>query len=124
MYHLCLKEKELYSAKCLIKKLDISDKYLRKIMTMLSKGGFVNSFRGRYGGYVFAKAPESIYIIDIINTVEGIERYGDCLLGFSECSDENPCAMHEQWSKIRNHIIDMYKNTSLANLAEAKINKY
>lgn len=36
-----------YPASELIRKLNISDKYLRKIMTHMAKAGFVESIRGR-----------------------------------------------------------------------------
>ena len=43
----------LYSAKYLIEKLNISDKYLRRLMTDLCKAGFIKSIQGRDGGYIF-----------------------------------------------------------------------
>ena len=47
--------KALYSAKYLVESLNISDKYLRKLMTILSKADFIKSIQGRVGGYSFNK---------------------------------------------------------------------
>ena len=64
----------LYSAKHLIEKLKVSDKYLRKLMTDMSKSGFIKSSQGRDGGYTFAKDIQNIFLYDIIDSVEGMEK--------------------------------------------------
>ena len=105
-----------FSAKYLVEKLNISDKYLRRILTNLSKSGIITSSQGREGGYAFQKKLQDIFLSDIINVTEGMEKYMGCVLGFSECSDSNPCAFHKEWIVARNTIIQSFKNTSLADL--------
>jgi Rrf2 family protein len=51
---------KLYAARHLVEKLKISDKYLRRLMTDLSKAGFIRSRQGREGGCFFAKKISSI----------------------------------------------------------------
>lgn len=46
---------QLYTAKQLVEELNVSDKYLRRLMTDLSKSGFIRSVQGRDGGYMFIK---------------------------------------------------------------------
>lgn len=113
---LCLMEiedSELYTAKYMIERLKISDKYLRRIMTSLTKAGLIKSMQGRDGGYQFAKSAEQIFLLDIISAVDKTNKYTGCVLGFAECSDENPCAIHHEWVKARKPIIDMFTSTSL-----------
>jgi Rrf2 family protein len=107
-----------YTADFLIEKLDISDKYLRRLMTQLSKAGLIKSIRGRGGGYVFAKPIDSIFLVDIINAVEESDKYTGCILGFSHCSDDNPCVLHNQWAKIKEEIMEMLSTTSLQMIIE------
>ncbi|HNR42856.1 MAG TPA: Rrf2 family transcriptional regulator [Bacteroidales bacterium] len=107
-----------YPASELIRKLNISDKYLRKIMTHMAKAGFVESIRGRYGGYVFRKPVQEITIGDIIFSIEGKGKYMECMLGLEKCDDEHPCRLHGTWFKIRTKILDMFDNTSLEDLIE------
>lgn len=115
---------KLYSAKHLIEKLKVSDKYLRRIMTDLSKSGFVKSTQGRDGGYSFAKDIQTIYLYDIIDSVEGMDKLNDCVLGFKECSCTNPCAMHDNWLIIRDKMNNFFKETSLLNMDFDKILRY
>ena len=105
-----------YSAKYMVEKLKISDKYLRRILTTLSKEGIIMSIQGREGGYTFQKKIKEIFLSDIIDATEGMEKYLGCVLGFSECSDINPCTFHTKWVAARAVIIDNFNHTSLADL--------
>ena len=55
-------EDKLYSAKFLVDTHQISDKYVRRLMTDLTKAGFIYSVQGRDGGYRFAKSTNEIYL--------------------------------------------------------------
>lgn len=114
----------LYSAKQLVDALKISDKYLRRLMTDLTKSGIVVSVQGRDGGYVIAKKPEEIKLADIIEAIEGMNKYTGCLLGFENCSDENPCALHSSLGPIRQEFFSVFTNKSLNDLDYNEISKY
>jgi DNA-binding IscR family transcriptional regulator len=34
-------------------------------------------------------------------------------LGFKECSETNPCAIHDKWAKERERIYKLFKNINL-----------
>jgi len=104
------------SANYLHEKLNIPHQYLRQLLTKLSKSGFIHSTRGRNGGFVFSKKINKIFVADIIESVEGLESFNKCILGFTDCPFENPCSMHEFWEDTRNNIIEKLKTTSLADL--------
>lgn len=114
----------LYSAKSLVEKLNISDKYLRRLMTDLAKAGFIYSIQGRDGGYRFAKQPDQIYLSDIIDAVEGMKKYTGCVLGFDECSDDHPCAMHDIWINVREEFVNVFSTKTLSQLDFNEIKKY
>ncbi len=113
-----------YSAKNLVEKLHISDKYLRRLMTDLSKAELIYSKQGRNGGYFFAKSTNEITVAQIIDTVEGMDKYTGCIMGFDECSDKNPCVMHLVWVKTRNTLLKTFETTTLAKLAKAETIKH
>lgn len=113
-----------YTAKELVEKLQISDKYLRRLMTDLTKAGLIYSIQGRNGGYSFAEDINQISISDIINVIEGPDKYTGCILGFETCDDENPCAMHYIWSPMRDKLLKTFKETTLADLKRGEIIKF
>lgn len=107
---------KMRTAKFLIEKLKISDKYLRRLMTDLSKAGFIKSIQGRDGGYVLCRETSEIHISEIIDAVEGMDKYCGCVLGFDECSEENPCLMHTTWSEIREKFVTTFSDKTLGEL--------
>jgi len=116
--------KRLYSAKQLVEALKISDKYLRRLMTDLAKSGIVTSVQGRDGGYIIAKKLEEIKLADIIQAIEGMDKYTGCLLGFENCSDENPCALHSSLGPIRAEFFSVFTQKSLDDMEYREITKY
>ena len=51
--------------------LNISNKYLEQILTMLCKAGFVQSVRGPHGGYLLVRDPEEYTVGSILRQTEG-----------------------------------------------------
>lgn len=114
----------LYSAKQLIDELNISDKYLRRLLTNLSKSGFIRSVQGRDGGYLFVKNINEITLYDIIDSVEGMQKLNGCILGFEECSCTDPCALHDKWMLVRNEINKVFRETTLSDMNFKGIGKF
>ena len=115
---------QVFSAHHLIKTLGIPDKYLRQLLTNLSKAGFIKSIRGRDGGYVFARNANRIYLSEIIDAVDGMDKYHKCLLGFSECDDGHPCSLHEKWAPLREKLLAFINNTTLIEVKNNQIEKF
>jgi Rrf2 family protein len=102
------------SAAFLNEKLSIPYSYLRRILTDLSKSGFIRSTRGRSGGFTLGKAKEEIFLADIIEATDGLEILNKCILGFASCPFNNECSMHPVWESTRESILRVLKETSLA----------
>ena len=124
LIYMAKKPADLYTAKYLIEQLHVSDKYLRRLMTDLSKAGFIKSTQGRDGGYTFAKEIHEISLYEIIDSVENMDKLNDCVLGFGECSCTNPCAMHDKWQVIRQKLNTLFHETKLSDLDLDKITRY
>jgi len=115
---------KLYTAKQLVEELKVSDKYLRRLMTDLSKAGFIRSVQGREGGYTFIKSINEIFLFDVIDSVEGMDKLNGCVLGFEKCSCTNPCAMHETWQHVRVELNKVFRETTLSNMDFNKAIRY
>lgn len=106
----------LYSAKELALELDISYKFLTKIMRILVTSSYVISIKGREGGYKLAVEANKISILDILETFKEREEENNCFLGIGTCDSKNKCSLHDQWIKPKDLLYKMYKNTSLDKL--------
>jgi Rrf2 family transcriptional regulator, iron-sulfur cluster assembly transcription factor len=110
------RNEEMYSAEFLHQELNIPRRYLRRLLTDLSKHGFLASTKGRNGGFIFAKDLKEINFASIIEAMEGTDILNRCLLGFSCCLVDKPCVMHEAWMEASDKMKETLSNTSLADL--------
>ena len=120
--YMAVSQGEIFSAEFLHDELKIPRRYLRSLLTDLSKLGFIRSTKGRNGGFVFARPLEEINLAAIIKTVEGTELMGSCILGHQNCKEEQPCVMHETWLEAKTKLLDTLSNTTLYDLRERKKN--
>lgn len=112
-------EADLCPVQRLSDRLNIPYKYLGRLMGNLREAGFVESVRGKNGGYRIARPLEEIHLQQIVATVEGLENFDRCLLGFDRCDDDNPCPMHEFWSGPKEHIQEMLTDVTLADMVKS-----
>lgn len=115
---------EVFSAKYLVEQMGVPDKYLRRLMTDMSKKGFIKSLQGREGGYVFAKSARNIYLSEVIEAVEGMDKYCGCILGFESCGNDNPCSLHKTYGPIKEDLIKFLSNTTIWELRDRDVQKF
>jgi Rrf2 family protein len=112
------RNRDLYPAEYLFEHLHIPRQYLRRLLTDLSKKGFITSTRGRYGGFIFARDLRGLTFYEVIGAMEGTESFNICLMGFSACIVDKPCAMHNLWTEAQSKMIDTLTKTTFADLRE------
>jgi Rrf2 family iron-sulfur cluster assembly transcriptional regulator len=89
---------------------------LAKILSRLARLGLVVGQRGPGGGYRLARAADDIRLADVVMPIEGTTFARTCLFGLPHCSDEAPCPLHLTWGAMRNGLLDMLENETLASL--------
>jgi Rrf2 family protein len=52
---------------------NIPDRYLEQLLATLRRGGIVRSQRGAKGGYVLAREPWKITLLEVVNCLEGLD---------------------------------------------------
>ena len=109
---------ESIAGKDLAKFQGISESYLSKAFTKLSKSGIIRSTSGVKGGYELARDPEDISFWDVVEAIEGPSRLFQCTgilknIIIAEpqeksLSRECPClikdVMHEAEDKMRDYL--------------------
>jgi len=90
--------------------------YLGKLLQTLARQGLVESQKGLGGGFRLAIQPGSITLMDVVERIDQVERWSECLLGLPKCSGKNPCALHEKWGALRDGYLSLLRNTSIADL--------
>jgi Rrf2 family iron-sulfur cluster assembly transcriptional regulator len=92
--------------------------YLAKIFQQLVKARFVRAVRGKRRGYVFAKPPEQISLLELFEVIENYTLFDDCLLRHCECSGtpEN-CHIFSVWRDATRQIKELLAQTSVSSAA-------
>ncbi len=90
--------------------------YLGKLLKTLAGEGLVESQKGLGGGFRLARDARDICLLDVVEPIEHVSRWSGCILGRSECSEADPCAMHERWKAVRDAYLRMLRRTTLAEL--------
>lgn len=67
--------------------------YLSKLMQSLVKSGLLTAQRGPNGGFQLSHSPEDVSLLDIVNSLEPVQRITACPLGIA-CDSGNLCPLH------------------------------
>jgi Rrf2 family protein len=96
----------------------IPSDYLAKIFQQLVKTRFVRAVRSKQRGYVFARPPEEISLLELLQAVEGDSLFDDCFLRHCECggTPEN-CHIFSVWVDATRQIKDQLGRTTVATAA-------
>ena len=86
MSFMAMDEKKLYSANDIYENLEIPFRYLRKLLTTLSKSGLLISVQGKSGGYRISKNLCEISLFDIVNAMGDNPINNEGFFGFHDCA--------------------------------------
>ena len=101
---------------------NISEKYLEGIVAALSRSGFLQTQRGRGGGYRLARCPEEYAVGDILRAAEGSIAPVSCVKsGETECPNADNCLTLPLWKELDRGMNDYLDSITLANLINGDI---
>lgn len=98
------------------KSLDIPAPFLGKILQMLSRHQILESAKGPHGGFALNKPAIDISLIEIINIIDGMDTFKQCLIRNELCSTDNPCSLHEKVAPYRKGLISTLHTETIADL--------
>jgi Rrf2 family protein len=117
LIYMAKKPDELFHTKEISETLNISYKYMTKIITLLSNNQIISSKKGKYGGIILNKKIDEITVKDILTIMNDLDD-DKCILGLGLCSEKNKCSMHEVWMESKSSIIHTFSQTTLESLAQ------
>jgi Rrf2 family iron-sulfur cluster assembly transcriptional regulator len=100
--------------------IDVSPAFLSKILQRLSGASIVRGHRGRRRGYSLALPPDQTSVRAVAEALEGESLFGRCVFWTYECSDVNPCPLHDVWKRVRPLVREEFTRLTIAELARRK----
>ena len=110
--------KELVTIHDIAGRIDAPVKFLEQILLDLKKGGFIESRRGKVGGFLLSRAPDKITIGDVVRYIEGpIEPIACVKQGYSACRDIYKCVFKKIWQDVAHSISYIVDDVTFEDLA-------
>lgn len=96
----------------------ISNLYMEQLLARLKTAGFVRSIRGPNGGFLLAKPPSRVKVIDILQAMEGSTAPVECVDNAAVCPRAESCTARTMWVEMKKAIDKVVGSTTLEDLAK------
>ncbi len=103
----------------------IPARFLEAILNQLKQAGFVDSRRGKGGGYFLTRSPGRLTVGEVMHFMQGPVRAVDCFVekSKSSCPLLGSCVFLSMWEKVHDAIETVYNNTTFRNLLDQEVEK-
>lgn len=93
--------------------------FTAKVLQDLARAGIVTSQRGPSGGFDLPPLQARKVNLRMIMEAVGEEAFRyDCAMGLGRCNSDDPCPMHDQFSKVRDEMNRMLEVTDVNSLVQ------
>ena len=95
--------------------MKVPQSYLSKVLQSQVRAGLVHSTRGLRGGFVLARKPEDLNMMEILNAVSPYKRIESCPLDV-EGHSSDLCPLHSRLDQAMGMVQEAFEGTSLAEI--------
>ena len=100
----------------LVKALKIPRPFLRKILQVLTRNGFVRSYKGIGGGFVLAVPARKLHIVEVAKTFQGPLNLNECFLNKKVCPNRKICPLKNKIDTIEKNVISELRSITIGEL--------
>lgn len=97
----------------------IPNRYLEQLLATLRSGGLIKSIRGSKGGYVLARDPKKITVLDVLKCIEGVDAALPTV--DSDCNTVEAEAIQEVWLEANQAAYQVLQKYSLQELCDRQV---
>ncbi len=93
---------------------------LAKVLQQLVRAGIARGVRGVGGGYLLARPPSEITVLDVISVHDPVRRAGHCLLrddGSDSCGEQPACRIRRLFDEVLELVSCTFASVTLETLA-------
>ena len=101
----------------------ISGRYLEQLLFALKLVGMVRSTRGTRGGFMLARPPSEIKLIDIVEALDGSIAPVGCVDSPDLYARSPYCAAHDVWAEVKEAVSNVLSSITLEDLVNRQKGK-
>jgi Rrf2 family protein len=98
--------------------IDAPHFYTGKILQRLVRQGFIESQKGKGGGFYFNTEKPDLSLKKLIIATQGEAIFCGCGFGLKQCDENNPCPLHYKYAPIREALNELVEKENVQSLAQ------
>ena len=95
---------------------EIPLQFLEQLFSTLRRAGLLRSQRGVSGGYLFARPPEQVSVLNVVEALDGLLTPATCTQG--ECAHLVDCGVASVWIEAKDAVEQVLAGSTIADLVE------
>lgn len=99
--------------------IDSSEHTVGKILQSLVKNNILCSLKGPAGGFYISAEQQQLPVLNIVEAIDGRDKFTECGLGLSRCSSTHPCPIHFQYEEVRSKMERIFREKKVAELCDS-----
>ena len=99
---------------------DVSVKYLEQLFARLRAAGLVAGVRGTGGGYVLARPPHEISLLELFAVLEGSLALVECVDRPETCRQSPECVTRDLWVELKEASTRVLEGRTLQDLVDER----
>lgn len=107
--------------------LNLAAPFVGKVVQPLAHRGILNSTKGPNGGFVLARKPQELSLLEIIEIFEGEEAFRECILHPCSCKSQEEsgtvCKVHEEIAPAREVLRESLQSKTVADFLGEQISQ-
>ncbi len=105
------------------REIEAPEAYSAKILHTLTKHRLLDSMKGRGGGFFYSENQPELTLHKVILVMEGDSSFTKCGFGLKNCSDSQPCPLHDEYVVLREGFLNIARSETIGSLAKKILNK-
>lgn len=118
--HLCIETKNgsRLSIAEIAQAINSPEPFTAKILQTLVRHNIISSAKGPGGGFYINHRSKPIYVIEIVDIIDGKHAFERCGLGLKECNKKRPCPIHNEFASYSRKLKRLLETKTIQDLAK------
>jgi Rrf2 family transcriptional regulator, iron-sulfur cluster assembly transcription factor len=111
-------EKKYVHVEEIAQKLAVPRHFMGKILKILAKKNFIHSVKGPSGGFSINEKTMKVSLLELVDSIDGLETFRSCVLRLKECNSLNPCPLHVQMEGLKSKLRSVLAGTTINDMMD------
>lgn len=97
--------------------IDVPVFFLAKLLQDLARKKIISSTKGPKGGFFLTEENKAQKLLVIVEHIDGLSKFEECVLGLKECNSAKPCPIHSMVQPLKKTFFNEMNGNSIAQFA-------